>query len=280
MTIRTKEIFKNLAKKAKEDEIPMLAAALSYFSVFTAAPVLVILLSIASSFLENNLVREEVFQYFKRNISSETALVFEKIVDQLMNRDLNTIFSIISFLILFYIGVRAFNYLQSMFNKILIPDKERSKLKKFFSKYFYSALFFFIFVLFVLFSVSASIFFPNLQHFFSGHFLGGDLGQVISFFSSFIVSVLFFILMYRVLTRKEISYKAITGGAFFAGILFNIMNLIVSNYLSRGILSIYGIIGSILIFLVWVYFFSCIILLGAEVICMLNKSNQKVDKTY
>jgi len=83
--------------------------------------------------------------------------------------------------------------------------------------------------------------------------------------------------MYRVLTRKEISYKAITGGALFVGVLFNIMNLIVSNYLSKGILSVYGIIGSILIFLVWVYFFSCIILLGAEVIKMINNSNQKVD---
>ncbi|MFW6283127.1 MAG: YihY/virulence factor BrkB family protein [Minisyncoccales bacterium] len=273
MIIHTKNILKNLIKKIREDEVPMLAAALSYFSVFTVAPILVILISIASGILENNLVREEVFQYFKNNISSETALIFEKVVDQIMKEDLNTVLSIISFLVLFYIGVQAFNHLQIMFNKILVPNKEKSEIKKFFSKYFHSALFLFIFIIFILFTVSASIFFPTLQYFFSDYFFGGDFGQVISFISSFIISVLFFILMYRVLTRKEISYKAIITGAFFAGALLNIMNVIVSNYLSHPTLSVYGIIGSIFIFLTWVYFFSCIILLGAEIMGVVDKKD-------
>lgn len=273
MTIKTKEAIKTLIKKIKADEIPILAGALSYFSVFAVIPVLVILLSIASNILENNLVRNKIFQYFRENISSETALVFEKIVDQLMDKDLNAIVSIISFIVLFYAGVKTFNYLQHMFNKILIPEKETSKLKKFFSKYFYSALFYFIFVIFILFIVSASIFFPSLQYFFKGHFLGGEMGQVVSFLSSFVVSVLFFCILYRVLARKETQYRAIISGAVFAGILFNIINILVSNYLSRGILSVYGIIGSIIVFLAWVYLFSFTLLLGAEIIGIVDQKD-------
>ncbi len=75
-----------------------------------------------------------------------------------------------------------------------------------------------------------------------------------------------FALVYRWLPRTEVPWPAAIRGAAFTGVAFGIGKLLIGIYLGNtAISSAYGAAGSLLVLLIWVYYSSLIIFIGAEV---------------
>ncbi|HSR91797.1 MAG TPA: YihY/virulence factor BrkB family protein, partial [Gemmatimonadales bacterium] len=82
---------------------------------------------------------------------------------------------------------------------------------------------------------------------------------------SLIVATGLFILLYRFIPDVKLRWRDVTIGAFVTALLFTIGKMVIGLYLGQSNLaSTYGAAGSIVVLLLWVYYASQIVLLGAE----------------
>lgn len=82
---------------------------------------------------------------------------------------------------------------------------------------------------------------------------------------SLVVSSFLFSLIYKVLPDAKVKWRDVLFGGLITGIFFTLGKLGIGYYLGRSnITSLYGAAGSIIIFMVWVYYSSIILYLGAE----------------
>jgi membrane protein len=82
---------------------------------------------------------------------------------------------------------------------------------------------------------------------------------------SFLVAVFLFSLLFKILPDAKIKWKDVLIGGFVTAIFFILGKWAIGIYLGQSNLtSIYGAAGSIIIFMVWVYYSSVILYLGAE----------------
>jgi membrane protein len=96
---------------------------------------------------------------------------------------------------------------------------------------------------------------------------GGRLWQWVEVGSSVILLAVFFTVLYRVLSGRKISWGYCLYGAAICSILFVIGKWLISLYLAyTSTASIYGAAGSLVVFLVWIYYSAQIAFFGAELI--------------
>jgi membrane protein len=103
---------------------------------------------------------------------------------------------------------------------------------------------------------------------FIGKFVAGYSLYFIDIFNavlSFVIATFLFALIFKILPDARIRWKDVLFGGFMTAVFFTIGKLAISFYLkSSNITSLYGAAGSIIILMVWVYYSSIILYLGAE----------------
>jgi membrane protein len=91
------------------------------------------------------------------------------------------------------------------------------------------------------------------------------LWQTLNQLVSIGVGTLLFAMIYKVLPNVRLDWRDVWTGALVTSVLFGIGRLLIGLYLGQsGVASSYGAAGSIVVILLWVYYSSQIVLLGAE----------------
>jgi membrane protein len=89
--------------------------------------------------------------------------------------------------------------------------------------------------------------------------------QTINVFISFAIATVFFALLYKVIPDVRIEWRDVWIGAALTSFLFSIGKLGIGLYIAKaGIASAYGAAGTLVVFLLWVYYSAQIFFLGAE----------------
>ena len=82
-----------------------------------------------------------------------------------------------------------------------------------------------------------------------------------------VLFLLLFAFTYRFMSDGRVRYRYVWGGAAVSAVLFSLGKMAISFYLSYSLLaSAYGTAGSLVVFLVWVYYSAQIFFFGAEII--------------
>ena len=120
------------------------------------------------------------------------------------------------------------------------------------------------FLLLVSLVLSAGI--AVVGNFLSGILPGGEiLWQVVNFLLGFAVVALLFAAIYKVLPDAEIEWSDVWVGAVVTSFLFTVGRILIGLYLGHASVgSTFGAAGSLLVFLVWVYYSAQILFFGAE----------------
>jgi membrane protein len=93
----------------------------------------------------------------------------------------------------------------------------------------------------------------------------GVIGHALSFCLSFAVIMLLFAMIYKVLPDVEIRWGDVWVGALGTALLFTVGKLLIGLYLGHASVgSAYGAAGSLVVFVVWVYYAALILFFGAE----------------
>jgi len=262
------DLLKETISEWSKDKASRLAAALAYYTVFSLAPLLIIVIAIAGSVFGEEAARGEIVGQIQGLVGRDGAQVIETAIENANKPDTGSIASIISIVVLFFGASGIFAELQDALNTVweVQPKPERGLINVIRNRFLSFTMVLGVgFLLLVSLVVSAAL--AAMSNFF-GHLLppGLDfLWQLANFIFAFVVTTLLFGLIYKVLPDVKIGWSDVWIGAAITSLLFSIGRYLLGQYLGNSSFgSTYGAAGSLVVVLAWVYYAAQILFFGAE----------------
>ncbi len=264
------EVLKNAASCFSKNKVTKLSASLAYYTVFSMAPMLVVIIYLAGLFWSQNAIEGNIVQHLQGLIGNASASQIQSIIKNAsINSGNSTFTAIIGFAALFIGATTVFTEMQSSLNSIwsLRLKKDTGILKLLLSRILsFSIVISLSFLLLV--SLVANTILEGLigkiQEMFPG--IAFQLIYIINLLTTFIVTAFLFGVIYKVLPNAEIKWRDVAAGSVFTAVLFMLAKFGITLYVAKTNLgSSYGAAGSLVVLLAWIYFSSMILYFGAEV---------------
>lgn len=261
-------LAKDTFRDFNEDQATWMAAALSYFTVFALAPLLALLLQVASLIWDPGQVRDALTGQFQALMGQDVARQVQTMMVSAEQKTssgtgLRLVWSIAGLL---FGATGAFVSLQSALNRAweVKPDPKRGGVKDFIIKRFLSLGM----VLGIAFLLLVSLALTTALSAFGDYIFGGigaSLAQVLNFVLSFAVITLLFAAIFKVLPDAKVGWRDVWIGAIATAALFVIGKFLIGLYIGQSNPgSAFGAAGALAVLLVWIYYAAVILLLGAE----------------
>jgi membrane protein len=262
------QFLKDVFTQWINDEPFLLASSLSYYTLFSLAPLLVIAIAVAGFVFGREAAQNQIVETMGGMIGPESAQAIQGMIENASAKPKTGIISTVLGAVTLLIGAGGVvGQLQTSLNKVWgVEPKSDQGMWVFIRQRFIS----FAMVLAVGFLLLVSLVVTALLTAFS-QFLGGlvggaeFVGHVLDVVVSFGFVTLLFAMIYKFVPDVQIQWKDVWIGAALTSILFTIGKFAIGLYLgSSGVTSAYGAAGSLITVLLWVYYSSLIFLLGAE----------------
>ena len=261
------DLLKQTFQEWNEDKAPRLGAALAYYTVFSIAPLLVILIAIAGMFFGAEAARGQIAHQIDKVVGSQAAQFIEQMIES-ARKPSDSIFATVvglGTLILGAMGV--FGQLQDALNTIW---EVQPKPGQGFTQTVKARLTPFVMVIGVAFlllsSLAVSALIAAMGTWMESWLpLPSFILQAINLLIGFIIITLMFALIFKVLPDVQVQWHDVWIGAAMTTVLFMLGQLGLGWYvgkISAG--STYGAAGSLVAVLLWVYWTSQILFFGAE----------------
>jgi membrane protein len=261
-------LLKETFQEWSEDNASRLAASLAYYTVFSLAPLLIIVIAIAGAFFGEEAARGQLEAQLQGLVGPDGASLIQTTIDNANQPGSGSgaIASLISLGVLIFGASGVFAELQDSLNAIWdVKPKPENAVSGFVRKRLLSfAMVLTIgFLLLVSLVISAGL--AAVTNLMSSLLPFDFLWQILNFVISFGVITVLFALIYRYLPDVRISWNDVLTGAVITSLLFTIGKSLIGLYLGNSSFSsTYGAAGSLVVILAWVYYSAQILFLGAE----------------
>jgi membrane protein len=261
-------LFKNTAVQWVMDKCPQLGASLAYFTVFSLAPLIVVLLAIFGAvYGGSEHARDKITEQLQYFLDPNGVKVIKDIAANASHPKATLWASIIGIVVALFGASGVFGQLQEALNIIWgLKPKPKSGITGFIRSRFLS----FGMVAGVCFLLLVSLTLEGVLRGFTGALKsalpGGDV-VAISIFLVFDMLVVIFLfgMIFRFLPDAKIAWRDVWIGATLTAVLFLIGKSLLSLYLGSGAAgSAYGAASSLVTLLLWIYYAALILLFGAE----------------
>jgi membrane protein len=263
------EFIKDVFDKWIDDKAPKFGAALSFYTIFSLAPLLVIAISIAGFIFGPAAASGELVDQIKVLIGTEGAQVVQTALKNTNDPESGVIAIVVSFVTLIIGSTIVFVELQESLNIIwrVKPKTERSIIKGLIKDRAQSFALVLTTGFLLLVSLIVSAMLSLLSSFISKSFITIPIYilDIANLLISLGVIYLLFAMIYKILPDVHISWKDVWVGALVTSVLFVLGKYLIGLYLGTSTLSsTYGAAGSLVILLLWIYYSAQILFLGAE----------------
>lgn len=261
-------LFVNAVKAWVADYAPSMAAAISYYTIFSLAPLLVIVIALAGAFFGREAVQGVIVEQLSGLIGRESAGLVQNLVRATSDSEKGRIAGIISLVVLLVGATTVFAELQSALDRIWhVPAARkpsgvmavlRARLLSF------GLILGLAFLLMISLVVSAGV--AALGTWMGGLMPGWEtMLQAINVLVSLSIATLLFAMIFKLMPSAAIEWRDVWVGALVTALLFEVGKLLIGLYLGKsGVTEAFAAAGSLVVLLAWVYFGSLIFLLGAE----------------
>ncbi len=254
-----------------DDYAPSMGAALSYYTIFSIAPLLVIVIAIAGLVFGTEAASGAIFAQLRGMVGDSGAAAIQGLV-QSASRPATSIFAALTGLVTLVLGATTvLGELQSALDRIWRAPStgehgwSRWVRGRMLSFGMILAIGFLLLVSLVLSAALVAI----------GDWWGPWFGKMrwlleaLNFAVSFVAVTALFAMIYKILPRIRIAWRDVWIGAAVTALLFTVGKFLIGLYLGKsGVTSGFGAAGSVVVLLVWVYYSAQIFLLGAEFTCV------------
>ena len=261
-------LFRKAAQAWVDDFAPSMGAAISYYTVFSLAPLLVIVIAIAGALFGREAVTGQIVGQLSGLIGKDGAQVVQGLVASASDTDKGLVAGLISIVILLIGATTVFAELQSALDRIWhVPAAQKpsgiwallhTRLLSF------GLILGVAFLLMVSLSVSAAT--AALGSWAGGLMPGSEaLLQLLNFVISAGIFTLLFAMIFKLMPSTPIAWRDVWIGAAVTAVLFEVGKLLIGLYLGKsGMTESFAAAGSLVVLLAWVYYAAQIFLLGAE----------------
>lgn len=251
-----------------DHKVTKLSGSLAYYTVFSMAPLLVVVIALCGVFLEKEAAQGEIYAQLKGFLGTETAAQLQELIEKAAIGDKGIIASIIGGVTLLVGATSIFADIQDSINTIwgIKPKPKRGWLKLLQNRFLsFSVIVSLGFLLLVSLMVSTVLdgFSERLEARFAD--VSVMVFTVINLIVTFLVVSLIFGVIFKVLPDAKIRWRDVASGAMVTAVLFMLGKFAISFYIGQSdVGSTYGAAGSLVILLLWAYYSSIILYFGAE----------------
>ena len=261
-------IFKNTASEWIEDKCPQLGAALAYFTVFSLAPLVVVLLAVFGLiFGSSEIARDKITEQLQYFVDPSGVKIVQEIAAQTAKPTAGIVATTIGVIVGLFGASGIFGQLQDALNTIWgVKPKPGSGIWAFVRARFLSFATVGGVCFLLLVSLTVETVLRGLNDYLKTVLPGGHVLAIVLFllFDNLVV-LLLFAFIFRYLPDAKIVWRDVWIGSTLTAVLFVLGKFILALYLGSGAVgSAYGAASSLITLLLWIYYSAQILLFGAE----------------
>ncbi len=262
------EVFKNSFIGFDEDKVTKLSGSLAYYTVFSMAPLLIVIISLLGLFLGKEAIEGKVYDQMAGFIGDDTAEQLQQMIKNASLEGKSKLAAIIGGITLLIGSTTVFAEIQDSINSIwgLKPKPKRGWVKLLQNRFLsFSVIVGLGFLLLVSLGISSII--DGFSGYLKNRF--PDIAIVVFYIINVCITLgvttLIFGVIFKVLPDATIRWKDVIAGALATALLFMLGKFGISYYISKSnVGSTYGAAGSLVILMLWIYYSSIILYFGAE----------------
>ena len=259
-------LVKQTFSEAGDDKIPRLAASLSYYTLLSLSPLLILSVAVAGLVFGEDAARGQIAAQLQQVFGAEAGEAIQTMVASAKEPGSGVLGTIIGVVVLLFGASGVFGELQDSMNTIweVAPRPGRGILgivkDRFFS---FTMVVGVAFLLLVSLVISAAL--SAIGNWLSS-FVGVEwLWQGVNFVVSLAMIAALFALLFKVVPDVKIRWRDVWIGASVTAALFTIGKFLIGLYVGKaGVASPYGAAGSLVVIVVWVFYSAHILFIGAE----------------
>lgn len=262
------KVLKQTFKGFSDHKITKLSGSLAYYTVFSMGPLLVMIISLCGIFLEKEAVEGEVFSVLRGFVGEDTAIQLQEIIKNASLAGKSRIAAIIGAVTLLIGATTVFGEIQDSINSIwgLKAKPKKGWLKMLQNRFLsFSVIVSLGFLLLVSLTLSGII--EGISSALQARYpdVTVVVFYIINLLLTLLISSVIFAVIFKVLPDAKIRWRDVLAGALVTAVLFMLGKFGISVYISQTqVGSTYGAAGSLVILIVWIYYSSIILYLGAE----------------
>ena len=276
---RTKEVVKQTSTRFKEADPIVYSAAIAFFTLFSMPPILLIIVRVAGALIGPEAIKSEVYAQVQEKVGDESARQIKMVLEQ--GRDLSGDIwtNILTIAVLLFAATVVFNFIKKALNSIWgVKPKPKKGIVKFAIDRLLSLLLIIVLGVFLVASLLADTLINYFTDIFANELLGltSYLAIILNVVSSYVLVTLSFALLFKFLPDIKIHWKPVWIGALITAALFTLGKYVIGSIISTtNVTTTYGAAGSLAAILLWVFYSSVIVLVGALItkIYFLHKGN-------
>jgi membrane protein len=258
--------LRDTAKRFSKVRAPRLAAALAYYTVFSLAPLLVIVIAVAGLIYGGDEARAQLVGQLEQHIGPQATGLVETMIESTAETGSGVFATVIGIAALLVGATTIFVQLKGALNEIwgVAADRSRGVLRQLLIRLRGLGLVLVLGLLLVVsFILQAAL--NVVMSNFAGVLPGGDwLWYLLNLLLTMALVATVFAGLFKVLPDADLRWRDVWKGAVLAAVLFEIGEVLIGLYLgTSGVRSAYGAAGSLVVLLLWVYYSAQIMLFGA-----------------
>jgi membrane protein len=260
-------LLKTTATQWVDDKCPQLGAALAYFTVFSLAPLILILLAFFGLFFGSEHARDKIIEQLQYLIDPSGIKVIQEIATSASKPQSGLLATTIGIIVGLFGASGVFGQLQEALNTIWgVKAKPGAGLWAFFRARFLSFAMVAGVCFLLLISLTIESVLRGLSNYLQNLLPGGHILALILFLILDLgVVIVLFAMIFRFLPDMKIAWRDVWIGASLTAVLFVVGKFLLGLYLGSGAAgSAYGAASSLITLLLWIYYSAQILLFGAE----------------
>jgi len=250
----------------RRDNAGRLGAALSYYTLFSIAPLLIVAIAIAGFVFGREAAQGQIVSQIQGLVGDAGARAVQDMIQNSRQPATGVWATVVGLATLLLGATGAFTELKSALNVVWdVKDADGGIAALLRGRLWAFAMVLAIgFLLLVSLLISAAV--AAADGFFEWVGIPPAAAQLANAAASFLVVTVLFALLFKYLPDTEVQWQDVWVGALLTSALFTFGKLLIGLYLGRsGLASVYGAAGSVVVLIVWVYYAAQIFFFGAEV---------------
>ena len=245
-----------------------MSSSLAYYTIFSMAPLLIIIISLSGLFLGKDAAEGKIYTQLSHFIGTNTASQLQTMIQNASLTGKSKFAAIVGVITLLIGATTVFAQIQDTINFIwgIKPKPKKGWLSLIRNRFLsFSVIIGLAFLLLVSLTISTLI--DGFGDALKAHFpqITVVALYVINTIITLIITTVIFGAIFKVLPDAKIKWKDVLAGAITTAVLFMLAKFGISYYISKSnVGSTYGAAGSLVILLLWVYFSAMILYFGAE----------------
>lgn len=261
-------ISKDAFFQLKRNQPLILAGATAFFTLFSLAPILVILVNILSILFRNSKITEALFQPIEKVFGAETSEQIQSIVENVKSFGGEWYITLGGFIFLLFVATNLLSIIRKAINQLWRIRKSSSKKLKYNLRERLVGILLilfigFVFIISLLLDASVGFLEGYLQELIPG--VDTILIRTVNIIFSILVVTAWFTILFKILPDAIVQWKVALVGGLLTAVLFTIGKWILRQLLDySNMVTIFGAFASVFLILLFIFYSSLILYYGAS----------------